>query len=73
MRRSLALRDVGAVFAMRGGDCIVTVGGDRSIGYRQHDREAVHLMCVETVAAQTLTPEAVCILTESPALGIGAR
>lgn len=73
VHRSLALRDVGAVFAMRGGDFIVTVGGDLSVGYRQHGREAVHLMCVETVAAQTLTPEAVCILTESSALETGAR
>jgi uncharacterized linocin/CFP29 family protein len=64
VHRSVVLREVGAVFAMRGGDFIVTVGGDLSVGYRQHDRDAVHLTCVETVAAQTLTPEAVCILSE---------
>jgi len=27
-----------------------------------HDRDAVHLFCVETVAPQTVTPQAVCLL-----------
>lgn len=62
VHRSLVLREVGAVFSMRGGDFILTVGGDLSVGYRQHDRDAVHLMCVETIAAQTESPEAVCLL-----------
>jgi uncharacterized linocin/CFP29 family protein len=62
--RSVVLHEAGAVFATRGGDFIVTVGGDLSVGYRQHDREAINLTCIETVAAQTLTPEAVCLLTE---------
>lgn len=73
VHRSPVLRDVGAVFAMRGSDFIVTVGGDLAVGYRQHDREAVHLTCIETIAAQALTPEAVCILSESPALEVGKR
>lgn len=64
VHRAAVLREAGAVFAMRGGDFIVTVGGDLSVGYRQHDRDAVHLTCVETIAAQTVTPEAVCLLTE---------
>ena len=29
---------------------------------RLHDREAVHLFCVETLGAQIVTPEAVCLL-----------
>ena len=33
------------------------------VGVRLHDREAVHLFCVETIGAQTATPEAVCTLT----------
>jgi hypothetical protein len=33
-----------------------------SVGYRMHDRQAIHLFCVETVAAQTVTPQAVCLL-----------
>ena len=46
----------------RGGDFVLTVGGDLAVGYRLHDREAVHLFCVETIAPQTVTPEAVCVL-----------
>jgi uncharacterized linocin/CFP29 family protein len=47
---------------MRGGDFILTVGGDLAVGYRSHDRDALHLFCVETIAPQTLEPEAVCVL-----------
>jgi uncharacterized linocin/CFP29 family protein len=53
----------GAVlFSTRGGDFIITVGGDFSIGYRWHDQNAIHLFCVETIAAQLLTPEALCLI-----------
>jgi uncharacterized linocin/CFP29 family protein len=52
--------DGAVLFSTRGGDFIITVGGDFTVGYRAHDDKAVHLFCVETVAAQTLTPEAVC-------------
>src|SRR4030095_6167604 len=51
-----------ALFSTRGGDFLITVGGDFTIGYRAHDDTAVHLFCVETVAAQVLTPEAVCLI-----------
>jgi uncharacterized linocin/CFP29 family protein len=62
VHRSAVVRDAGAVFSTRGDDFIVTVGGDLSVGYRAHDREVIHLFCVETVAGQVLTPEAVCLL-----------
>jgi uncharacterized linocin/CFP29 family protein len=62
VHRSPVLRDGGAVFSMRGGDFVITVGGDLAAGYRWHDRESIHLFCAETLAAQTVTPEAVCIL-----------
>jgi uncharacterized linocin/CFP29 family protein len=62
VHRSPVLRDGGAVFSMRGGDFVITVGGDLANGYRWHDRESIHLFCAETVAAQTVTPEAVCLL-----------
>ena len=53
----------GAVlFSTRGGDFVITVGGDFSIGYRWHDDRAVHLFCVETIAAQLLTPHALCLI-----------
>ncbi len=51
-----------ALFSTRGGDFLITVGGDFTIGYRSHDESAVHLFCVETIAAQLLTPEAICVI-----------
>jgi uncharacterized linocin/CFP29 family protein len=62
VHRSTVLREAGAVFSTRGGDFVITVGGDLSVGYRQHDRDAVHLMCVETIAGQIETASAVCLL-----------
>jgi uncharacterized linocin/CFP29 family protein len=62
VHRSLVLHHAGAVFSVRGGDFMLSVGGDLSVGYRLHDREAVHLFCVETIGAQVVTPEAVCVL-----------
>lgn len=62
VHRSLVVQDGGALFSMRGGDFILTVGGDLAVGYRSHDRDALHLFCVETVAPQTLEPDAVCLL-----------
>lgn len=54
--------DGAALFSTRGGDFLLTVGGDFTVGYRSHNDTAVHLFCVETVAAQLLTPEAVCLI-----------
>lgn len=62
VHRSLVMRDGGALFSMRGGDFILTVGGDLAVGYRSHDREALHLFCVETLGPQTLDSGAVCLL-----------
>ena len=62
VHRSPVMRDAGAVFSTRGGDFVITVGGDLATGYRWHDRESIHLFCAETIAAQTMTPEAVCLL-----------
>ena len=62
VHRSPVMREAGAVVSTRGGDLILSVGGDLATGYRLHDRDAVHLFCVETVAPQTVTPEAVCLL-----------
>ena len=63
VHRSPVMRDGGAVFSMRGGDFVITVGGDLAPGYRWHDRESVHLFCAETLAAQMVTPEAVGLLS----------
>jgi uncharacterized linocin/CFP29 family protein len=54
--------DGAVLFSTRGGDFIITVGGDFTVGYRSHDDKAVHLFAVETAAAQLLTPEALCII-----------
>jgi uncharacterized linocin/CFP29 family protein len=59
---SSASIDGAALFSTRGGDFMITVGGDFSVGYRAHDDKSVHLFCVETVAAQLLTPEAICVI-----------
>lgn len=66
VHRSQVLADGGGLFATRGGDFVLTVGGDLAVGYRAHDQEVLHLFAVETIAAQTLTPQAVCVL-EGPA------
>ena len=57
--------DGAVLFSTRGGDFLITVGGDFTVGYRSHDDTAVHLFCVETIAAQLLTPEAVCLIKPS--------
>jgi uncharacterized linocin/CFP29 family protein len=62
VHRSPVIGGAGAVFSTRGGDFVLTVGGDLAVGYGLHDREAVQLFCVETIAAQTVTPEAACVL-----------
>lgn len=62
VHRSTVVSGAGAVFSTRGGDFVLTVGGDLAVGYRLHDREQVHLFCAETIAAQTVSPEAVCVL-----------
>ncbi len=66
VHRCAVMADGGALFATRGGDFVLTVGGDLAVGYRSHDREALHLFCVETVAPQTLDPQAVCLLESAP-------
>jgi uncharacterized linocin/CFP29 family protein len=56
----------GGLFSTRGGDFVLTVGGDLGVGYCWHDRAAVHLVCAETVAGRRITSEAVCILRARP-------
>jgi uncharacterized linocin/CFP29 family protein len=61
IHRSSVIRG-GGVFSLRGGDFLLVVGGDLTLGYRHHDETSVHLFCVETVGAHLLTPQAVCAL-----------
>ncbi len=62
VHRCPALRGAGALFSTRGGDFLITVGGDLSVGYRGDDPEAVHLFCLETLVGRVVTPEAVSLL-----------
>ena len=64
VHRSMVLRTPGALFSTGADDFILTVGGDLAVGYREHDKEIIRLFCVETLAAQTLTPEAVCLFEQ---------
>lgn len=57
--------DGATLISTRGGDFLITVGGDFTIGYRSHNETEVHLFCVETIAAQLLTPEALCLIRPS--------
>jgi len=54
--------DGAVLFTTRGGDFLITVGGDLTVGYRAHDDTSIHLFCVETISAQLMTPKAVCII-----------
>jgi uncharacterized linocin/CFP29 family protein len=65
VHRSHVIGGGGAIFSTRGGDFVLTVGGDLAAGYRLHDRDQLHLFCAETIAAQTVAPEAVCVLEAS--------
>jgi uncharacterized linocin/CFP29 family protein len=57
-----AVLEGGALFSLRGGDVLLTVGGDLTVGYRWHDAGGVYLFCVETIGAHLLNPAAVCVL-----------
>ncbi len=47
------------VISLRGGDFILTVGQDASIGYLSHDSEKVRLYLEETLTFRSLSPEAI--------------
>ena len=48
----------GAVLSMQGGDFLFDCGEDLSIGYENHDADAVHLYLEETFSFRVATPEA---------------
>jgi uncharacterized linocin/CFP29 family protein len=51
------------VVSQRGGDFLLDVGEDLSIGYRSHDADAVELYLVESFSFSVLTAEAAVALT----------
>ncbi|GIU90061.1 MAG: bacteriocin [Acidimicrobiia bacterium] len=50
--------DGAVVLSQRGGDMLLTLGQDVSIGYLGHDATSVHLYLEESFTFQVLTPEA---------------
>jgi uncharacterized linocin/CFP29 family protein len=55
--------DGAVVVSQRGGDFLLTVGEDLSIGYDRHDAEAVELYLLQSFTFQVATPEAAVALT----------
>jgi uncharacterized linocin/CFP29 family protein len=50
------------VVSQRGGDFLLDVGDDLSVGYDRHDAETVDLYLVESFTFRVATPEAACFL-----------
>jgi len=50
--------DGAVVLSQRGGDFVLEVGEDLSIGYERHDADIVELYLVESLTFRVLTPEA---------------
>jgi uncharacterized linocin/CFP29 family protein len=51
------------VVSMRGGDFLFESGQDLSVGYWDHDNEAVNLYLEESFSFRVVTPEAAVALT----------
>jgi uncharacterized linocin/CFP29 family protein len=52
----------GAVLSLRGGDFLFDSGQDLSIGYENHDADAIHLYLEESFSFRVATPEAAVAL-----------
>lgn len=52
------------VLSVRGGDFVLTVGQDLSIGYANHDKQAVELYLTETFTFRVLEPAAAVALSQ---------
>jgi uncharacterized linocin/CFP29 family protein len=55
--------DGAVVMSQRGGDFLLDVGEDLSIGYDRHDADVVELYLVESITFRVATPEAAVALT----------
>jgi uncharacterized linocin/CFP29 family protein len=53
----------GVVVSQRGGDFVLEIGEDLSVGYDSHDAEAVELYLLESFTFRALTAEAAVALT----------
>ena len=52
------------MLSLRGGDFVLDCGQDLSIGYRDHDAEAVRLYVEESITFRVLEPDAAVALTK---------
>lgn len=52
----------GVLFSQRGGDFLLTVGQDISVGYQDYDAEEVRFYLIESFTFQTLEPRAIVTL-----------
>lgn len=52
----------GAVLSVRGGDFVLTVGQDLSIGYKLHEAREIELFFTESFTFQVLEPAAAVAL-----------
>jgi uncharacterized linocin/CFP29 family protein len=52
----------GAVLSLRGGDFVLDVGEDLSIGYVSHDADAVQLYMEESFTFRVIEPDAAVAL-----------
>ena len=52
------------MLSQRGGDFLLAVGQDWSIGYTAHDAETVQLYLEETLTFRAIEPDAVIVLTD---------
>lgn len=55
--------DGAAVLSLRGGDFVMDVGGDISIGYLNHDADSVTLYLEESLTFRVLEPDAVVVVS----------
>ena len=55
----------GVVVSTRGGDFVLDLGQDLSIGYRDHDQAVVRLYVEESFSFRVLEPDAAVVLRQS--------
>jgi hypothetical protein len=59
--------DGALLVSQRGGDFLLSVGQDWSVGYTAHDAESVQLYLEETLTFRAIEPDAVIVLAEASA------
>jgi uncharacterized linocin/CFP29 family protein len=65
--------DGGVLLSMRGGDFILTVGQDLSVGYAYHEKHMVELYLTESFTFRVLEPDAAVVLEHGKGGGVKRR